>query len=113
MATPRQRWNAETAAEAAEFFDVHPSTVRGWLSEGCPGSRGAYDLSAMTIWLDGRKLCSLHRATGGLIAGQDLEELLSAREERAGLPMAAGSAAPPRPRRKAGAAATTTEQKGI
>ena len=38
-------------SEAADYFGVHRRTFCDWLSAGCPGKPGAYDLQEICRWI--------------------------------------------------------------
>ena len=50
-----------TLKEVAKHFDVAYATARGWVTSGCPGERGNYDLDAIKLWHDNRSGVQKHR----------------------------------------------------
>ena len=40
----------ETRSQVAKHFGVHLRTFATWLSAGCPGQPGAYDLDQIAAW---------------------------------------------------------------
>ena len=44
------RWTASSLGEVAEFFGAATSTVKGWRSDGMPGSDAGWPLDAIVRW---------------------------------------------------------------
>ena len=60
----QEPWIVGSLADVARFFRVHPDTVRTWRRQGLPGDKGAWNLSAIVAWREGRR-----RATPEMIPG--------------------------------------------
>lgn len=68
------RWVVTKVQDVADFFGLKRRAVDQWLAEGCPGSRGSYDLSAITAWrLVRRESASSQRVGGDDLNGHDAD----------------------------------------
>ncbi len=67
-----ERFEVATQAECAKFFGLSSRTIQIWISEGCPGQKGAYPLDAMLQWGKNNKWC---KSSDPLLAGGDSDNL--------------------------------------